>query len=314
MICLLLGLPDPARERLVRAVPDGRFLSPDEVADDERGEVDAAFLWDFRDRSIDQLVGRFPEIRWVHVGSAGVDHVLGPAIEQRGILVSNSAGVFDQAVAEYVMALVLAHAKGLLETAAAQAARRWAYRETRRIGGMTMVVLGAGRIGGAIAAAAAAAGLRVSGVRRSAAAPSGAFESIVAIDALDTVLPAADYVVLALAATPATVGLMDARRLARLKPSAYLVNVARASVLDTGALVEALRAGRLAGAALDVHDEEPLPADSPLWAVPNLFVSPHMAGDANGWEDRVVDGFLDNFRRHRAREPLATPIDPTRGY
>ena len=314
MICLLVGVPEAARSRLAGGAPNLRFLAPDEVADGDRRQVEAALVWDFRFRSFDELVERFPDLRWIHTASAGVDHVLGPAVVRRGILVSNSAGVFDDAIAEYVMALVHAHAKGLLETAAAQAARRWAYRETREVAGAAMLVVGAGRIGGAVAAVATAVGMRVMGVRRIAAPPSAGFEAIVSIGELDGALASADYVVLTLAATPATVRLFDAERLARLRPSAYLVNVARASVLDTAALVDALRSGRLAGAALDVHDEEPLPADSPLWSAPNLFISPHMAGDTVGWDLRVVEGFLENLRRFRAGEPLATPVDPARGY
>jgi phosphoglycerate dehydrogenase-like enzyme len=315
MICIVVGdMTSAGLDRLRVSEPEVRFVCTEDASPAALGGAEVLFVWDFRSRELDQILPRLPNLRWIHTASAGVDHVLSPSVVERGLTVSNSSGVFERPIAEYVLAIILAHAKGLLATAAAQSERRWAYRETPPMEGAEMVVVGAGKIGRAVAAAASSIGVRVTGVRQVAGPAEPGLVAVVAVSSLPTVLRTADYVVVTVAATERTRNLVDREVLGYLKPTAYLVNVSRGSVLDTEALVDALRGDRLAGAALDVFDDEPLQDDSPLWSVPNLFVSPHMSGDTVGWDERVVDLFLENLRWYRSGEQPANQIDLARGY
>lgn len=315
MICLVVGTPPPGTlERLAERAPEIRCLPVASASPAEIGAAPILFVWDFRWRSFDQLLPVLPSLRWIHTASAGVDHVLVPEVIERGIIVSNSAGVFEQPMAEYVLGLVLAQAKGFVATFQAQRDRRWSYRETLPVAGATMLVVGVGRIGRAVGALARAAGMRVVGVRRQPGRDRLGLDDIVGVDELKRVASAADYLVLTVALTPATRGLVDRATIDVLPPSGYVINVARAGVLDVDALVDALSDGRLAGAALDVFDDEPLPPDSRLWSVPGLLISPHMSADTIGWHERVVDVFVENARRFGDGAALATGIDPGRGY
>lgn len=315
MICLVVGTAPPGTfERLHERAPDIRCLPVASATPAEIGAAGMLFVWDFHWRSLDELLPMLPSLRWIHTASAGVDHVLVPGVIERGILVSNSAGVFEQPMAEYVLGLVLAHAKGFVATSQAQRERRWSYRETLPVAGATMVVVGVGRIGRAVGALARDAGLRVVGVRRQAGSDRLGLDDVVGVEDLRRAATGADYLVLTVALTPATHGLIDRATIGVLPPTAYVINVARAAVLDVDALVDALNAGRLAGATLDVFDDEPLPQDSPLWSTPGLLISPHMSADTVGWHERVVDVFVENARRFRVGAPLATAIDPGRGY
>lgn len=313
--CLVVGAPPPdSRPDLYQAIPDIDFVRLADASTARLATAEAVLVWDFRWRGLVELLVRAPHLRWIHAGSAGVDHLL-PALGDRpDIALTNSAGVFERPIAEYVLGLLLAHAKGFAETSRAQAERRWAYRETADLDGGTLVVVGAGRIGTAIARLGVAVGLRAVGVRRTGSDASPPFERVVGVAELASVIGAADFVVVATPATADTERLIDARVLAAMRPTAYLVNVGRSSAVDTAALVAALKAGTLAGAALDVFDEEPLPPAHPLWAVPNLFVSPHMSGDAAGWATRIVELFGGNVRAWRSGAPLQGSVDRTRGY
>lgn len=313
--CLLVGAPPPSlRPDLLESVPDIDVVRLPDASPSQLATAEVVLVWDFRWRGLAELLVRAPRLRWVHAGSAGVDHLL-PALGDRpDIALTNSAGVFERPIAEYVLGLLLAHAKGFAETFRAQAERRWAYRETAALAGGTLVVVGAGRIGTAIARLGVAVGLRAVGVRRTGSPATPPFERVIGVAELVDVIGAADFVVVATPATSDTARLIDARVLAAMRPTAYLVNVGRSSAVDTAALVAALEAGALAGAALDVFDEEPLPPAHPLWAVPNLFVSPHMSGDAAGWAADIIELFGANLRAWRSGEPLQGSVDRTRGY
>jgi phosphoglycerate dehydrogenase-like enzyme len=278
----------------------------------ELAEAEALLVWDFRWKSLDALLPEVPLVRWIHTASAGVEHVLVEAVKQGRIVLTNSAGVFDQPIAEYVLGLVLAHSKGLIETALAQRDHRWAYRQTLNIHGRVLLIVGLGRIGRTVGQLAAAAGMRVIGVTSRGARVEGV--ETVDRDALAGALGEADYVVITAALTPETLRMIDTRTLALMKRSAYLINVARGQILDTDALVEALSRGAISGAALDVFDQEPLPSDSPLWSVPNLLVSPHMSGDSEDFDLKAIELFIANVHRFVQGEPLLNVVDPGRGY
>ena len=247
-------------------------------------------------------------VRWVHTASAGVDRVAFPELLSSAATLTNSRGVFDGPMAEYVLGAILAFAKDLPRTLRLQDAATWRHRETEPVAGRTAVVVGSGPIGHAITALLRAVGLRVEQVGRAAR------DGVHAFDALGSLLPGADFLVLAAPLTEQTRGLLDATTLGLLPGHARVVNVGRGALIVQDDLVEALREGRIGGAALDVFEVEPLPRSSPLWELDNVIVSPHMSGDIVGWRDALVDLFVENLTRFREGRELRNVVDPDRGY
>jgi len=270
--------------------------------------------WDFRAGDLRKAWRHAEDLRWIHWAGAGVDALLFPELVSSNVRVTNARGVFDQPMAEYVLGLVLAMAKGFPATLAAQAERRWSYRTVERIAGKHALVIGAGSIGRAIARALRAAGLTVSGVGRSVRETDAAFGHVHAIGELDALLPSSDYVILVTPLTAQTRGLFNGARFARMHAGARFINVGRGALIDEDALIAALTGDTIAGAALDVFQHEPLPADSPLWRTPNLFVSPHMSGDTHDFQQAVAQQFMDNLRRFVAGQPLLNRIDKAQGF
>ncbi|HEY3501672.1 MAG TPA: D-2-hydroxyacid dehydrogenase [Actinocatenispora sp.] len=278
-------------------------------------DADALLVWDFRSRAVPAAwPADGPHPSWVHVAAAGVDTVLCPALREGGVTLTNSRGVFETPIAEYVTGLVLAMAKGLPDTLSAQREQRWAYRETESVAGRTVLVVGTGPIGRAIAVMLRAVGLAVTGVGRTRRDGDADFGTVHGFDELPGLLGGADYVVLAAPLTTQTAGMIDSAALAAMRRGARLVNVGRGGLVVTDDLVDALTAGRIAGAALDVFDVEPLPADSPLWRVPGLVVSPHMSGDTVGWRDQLAALYVDNLVRWLDGRPLRNVVDLRLGY
>jgi len=254
------------------------------------------------------------QLRWIQWPGAGVDAVLCPFLVESDIALTNMRGVFDRAIAEYVLGLILAFAKDLPETCIAQKEQRWAYRLTERIERCQVLVVGVGGIGRAIGQILGAVGCQVHGVGRSARADDSDFAAIYASGDLDQALTNADYVVVAAPLTDKTRGLFGAKQFAAMKKSARFVNVGRGALVNETALVEALQQQQIAGAALDVFETEPLPPDSPLWDFENVIVSPHMSGDYDGHHATVVQVFLDNLSRFRRGEPLLNRVDKRLGF
>jgi phosphoglycerate dehydrogenase-like enzyme len=272
-------------------------------------DLDVVAVYDFRTRVLHEADwSRVQRLQWVHAASAGVDAALAPPVAERDIVVTNARGVFDGAMAEYVLGLMLMVTKDFRNTLQLQAERRWLHRESELLRGKRLLVVGAGSIGSAIARLVAAAGVHVDGVARTARQVQP-FERVVETDALVTLLPAADFVAIAAPLTPATKGLLNAGAFAAMKRGAWLINVGRGPIVDEEALLAALTSGHLGGAALDVFQEEPLPADHPFWAMKNVFVSPHMSGDFVGWVEDLSQMFIENFRRWVAGDPLLNVID-----
>lgn len=277
-------------------------------------DTDVLLLWDFTSRAVPASWCEPNRLNWLHVAAAGVDTVLCDPLRDSSTVLTNSRGVFEAPIAEYVLGLVLAYVKDLPGTLADQAERRWRHRETERLAGRTALVVGTGPIGRAIGRLLTAAGLRVSGVGRTARAEDPDLGTVHPFDELPRHLPGADFVVLAAPLTERTTGMVDATALAAMRPTARLINVGRGPLVVTDDLVAALRAGRLAGAALDVFETEPLPADSPLWTMPGVVVSPHMSGDVIGWRAALAELFVDNFVRWQAGMPLRNVVDKRLGY
>lgn len=276
--------------------------------------AEALLVWDFRSTELRDAWHRADALRWVHVAGAGVDAVLFPDLVGSDVTVTNSRGVFDRAIAEYVLGLMLLFAKGFHRSLEFQRRREWVHRETEMLAGKKLLLVGAGPIGRTISREARCMGMETSAVARTSRSEDADFGRVFSSERLDEALPEADYVVVAAPLTAQTRGMFGAARFERMKPGARLINVGRGPIVDETALVEALREGRIAGAALDVFSEEPLPEDSPLWEMPEVVVSPHMSGDFVGWLESLGELFVENFRRWERGDELLNVVDKERGY
>jgi phosphoglycerate dehydrogenase-like enzyme len=276
--------------------------------------ADALFVYDFLSTAVPGAWHAADRLRWLHMASAGVDPVLFPGLRESDVVLTNSRGVFDDAIAEYVLGVVLTFAKGFARSLDLQRESRWLHRESERVAGRDALVVGTGPIGRAIARLLRAAGMRVSGAGRRARQDDPDFGEVYDTAQLSRHLPWADYVIAVAPLTEQTKGMFDARAFAAMKPSARFVNVGRGELVVTSDLIAALADGLIAGAALDVFETEPLPPESPLWTMQDVLVSPHMSGDFAGWRNALVEVFADNFRRWRAGEPLRNVVDKSLGY
>ena len=307
------GPPPPGLEPVAETAALRHAVSIQELKD-ALSDADVLLVWDFRSPKLRDAWPQARRLKWVHVAAVGVEAVLFPALASSSVTLTNSRGVFDQAMAEYVLGLMLAFAKGLPATLDLQRRHAWQHRETERLSGQTVVVIGAGGIGRAIGRLARGVGMRVIGVARTERPSDPDLGRVVARRELEATLADADYAVIALPLTSETTGMIGAAALGRMKPTARLINVARGPIVDEEALIEALRARRIAGAALDVFADEPLPADHPFWDLPGVIVSPHMSGDFAGWAAALSHLFVDNFLRWRRGAPLLNVVDKRLGF
>lgn len=313
VVVVLCGDAKPKGMAPVEEAAEVRYTTAGALADVLPG-ADALLVWDFLSTAVPTAWPAADRLRWVHIASAGVDPVMFPELRASDVVLTNSRGVFDDAIAEYVLGVVLAFAKDFTRSRELQAERRWRHRETERVGGRTALVVGTGPIGRAIARMLRAAGMTVAGVGRRARDDDPDFGTVHPSADLAEHAGWADYLVAVAPLTEQTKGMIDRQVLGAMKPTARLVNVGRGELVVTEDLIAALRAGELAGAALDVFESEPLPAESPLWGMPNVLVSPHMSGDFIGWQDALVDVFVDNFARWAAGRPLVNVVDKSLGY
>jgi len=255
-----------------------------------------------------------PGLRWVQATSAGAGEQVGAAglslEELERVTVTSAAGVHARPLAEWVLLGLLAFTKELPRLLADQHAHRWGHYPVGELSGRTLLIVGLGQIGEEVARLAAAFGMRVIGVNRSGRTDSPDVHEVGRTSGLDAYLPEADAIVISAPLTEETRGLIDAAAIAQMKPGAILVNVGRGGVVDEPAMIEALRSGRLAGAALEVFAREPLPADSPLWDLPNVLVSPHTAGLSMREDERIVSLFVENLGRYLRGDPLQNRVDP----
>ncbi|OLZ53725.1 hydroxyacid dehydrogenase [Amycolatopsis coloradensis] len=299
--------------RAIEAEAVVRYTDEAGLADALSG-ADALFVYDFLSTAVPGAWPAADRLRWLHIASAGVDSVLFPGLQASDVVLTNSRGVFDGAIAEYVLGVVLTFAKDFVRSWDLQRQGQWKHRESERVSGRRVLVVGTGPIGRSIARLLRAAGMSVAGVGRRARTGDPDFGDVYASSELVRHLPEVDYVVAVAPLTEQTKGMFDAETFAAMKPGARFVNVGRGELVVTSDLVGALREGRLGGAALDVFDTEPLPSESPLWTMENVLISPHMSGDFVGWRNTLVEVFADNFRRWRAGEPLRNVVDKQLGY
>lgn len=307
----LLPLTDDERAAFLAAAPnDDHIFCP---AEGLRFTPDTASLDKIARATVilgsvpPELLSACTGLKWLQTWSAGVNNYLAPNVLPENALLTSAVGAYGQAVSEHAFAALLALMKRLPAYRDAQTARRWTDNgEVKTLFGATVLCLGTGDLGSHFAALVKAMGAHTVGLNRHPDRPVAHIDVLHPLSELDAWLPKADVVVMTLPETPETIHLMDARRLALMRPDAILVNVGRGSCVDCLALADALDRGALWGAALDVTDPEPLPADHPLWSCPDLLLTPHVAGGAHlpRTVRNIVAIALDNLRRFTAGEPL----------
>lgn len=329
-----MALTTTGAERLRGAAPDGwRVHVLDSVTDssgDGTNTVSDETLLAVSDAEVyfgyglpAPLVAAAPRLKWAHSASAGVGKSITPELLSAGLVFTNSAGVYAEAMADSVLAGVMYFVRGLDFAVRLQAEARWdksafhaEQSPMREVADLRVLVIGAGGIGSAVARRFTALGAECTGIRRrpELGVPDG-FRYVHGMDRLDELLSAADLLVLAAPLTALSRGVMDTRRLALLPPGAVVVNVARGALVDEDALHESLVSGHVRGAYLDVFRHEPLPESHPFWRDPRVLITPHVSGvsPARHW-GRALSLFEDNWRRYVAGEPLRNVVDPTAGY
>jgi phosphoglycerate dehydrogenase-like enzyme len=297
----------------VEAVAQVRYATAGELPHALPG-AEVLFVWDFLSTAVPRMWPYADRLRWVHIASAGVDPLMFPGLVDSPVVLTNSRGIFDRPIAEYVLGLILVFAKDIRETLDLQRRRTWRHRDTERIGGQTVLVVGTGSIGREIGRLLSAAGMNVVGVGRTARSGDPYFGEIHAAGDLLSLLHEADYVIVAAPLTEQSRGMFDAAAFAQMKPSARLINVGRGPIVVEQDLAQALEDKQIAGAALDVFSEEPLSGEHPLWATPDLLISPHMSGDFVGWLAALAELFVENFGRWLAGDELLNVVDKKLGY
>ncbi|OZD07199.1 hypothetical protein CH275_08555 [Rhodococcus sp. 06-235-1A] len=253
-------------------------------------------------------------LRWIHASSAGVDRLLDPVLREGPWLLTNSGGILDRAIAEYVAAGILASVKKLPQALRRQRERVWEHRGTNGIQGRHALVVGPGSIGREIARVLGALGMRVDASATSRRPGDAEFGQILDVHELPSYAGEYDVIVLAAPLTDRTRGLVDIEVLDAMRPDAGLVNIARGPVVDEAALSGALASGAIGWAVLDVFEVEPLPETSPLWDLDNVILTAHLAGDADDFAERLWQLFEDNLGRYLTGSPLANVVDKQAGY
>jgi len=300
--------PAPAGVTFVRGAEPRDFA--------ETPAADAVLVCSMRRGVLESVWDLVAGVSWVHSRSAGVEEVLFPGLVESPAILTNARGVFSPALAEFAIAALLFFAKDVRRLLRSQAEGKWDPFDMEPLAGRTLGIVGYGDIGRAIAQKARAFDMRVIGLRRRPEASAGdpLVAEVLPLDARLDLMRRADDVVIATPLTPETRDLIGRAEIAAMKPTATLVNLGRGPVIDEDALVEALQAGRIRGAALDVFTTEPLPAGHPFYRLDNVLLSPHCADHKAGWLEEAMHFFLGNLARFRRGEPLENEVDKRRGY
>ena len=263
------------------------------------------------------IIRNAKNLRWVCSPNAGVEKYQPEDAMPKGCMLTNSSGAYGLAIAEHIIMVLLMLMRRMPEYQAAMADRSWpCFSPIRSIANSNILMLGTGDIGSNTARRLSSLGANVTGVSRSGKSSEPAFSRVAKVDELDTLLPGADAVIMALPSTPNTIGILSRERIARLNSQAFVINVGRGSAIDQEALVEALQNRRIAGAALDVMTPEPLPADHPLWDCPNTIITPHVSGNdaLKSTQEADVSMFLSDLELYAANKPLKYLVNRKAGY
>jgi phosphoglycerate dehydrogenase-like enzyme len=276
--------------------------------------ADAMLGWNFRADSLQKAWAHADKLRWIHWCGAGVDAAMFPELVASDVELTNARGIFDRPMAEWTLGVILAFAKQIPQSVKLQMNGEWKYRMSETIINKSVLVVGVGSIGREVAKLLSAAGMKVEGVGRSAREGDPVFGNIHAIDNLQGQLPLADYVVLVTPLTAQTRNLFGKNEFNAMASHARFINIGRGPLVVESDLLEALNNEQIAGAALDVFVEEPLPADSGFWAAKNCFVSPHISGDYQEYENAMADQFLNNWGLFINGHSLNNLVDKKLGF
>lgn len=304
------GLGIALEQVVLPADPEAR------LSDADCARLDLAFfsgdVFPTYSRQFFSTVRKAPALQWLHVFNAGVDHPIYAEMLQRGVRLTTSAGSTAVPIAQTAITGLLMLARNFPRWLTAQREKRWDPMRVpdfpRDLVGQTALIYGLGSIGKEIARLAQALGLKVIGIRRSPQQPGDPVDELHAPSQLPALLPRADWLIIASPLTAETRGLISAELLARLPQGARIINIARGEIIDEAALIAALQAGRLGGAYLDVFQKEPLPADSLLWDLPNVLISPHNSTAAQGNDERVYQMFISNLGHWKRHEALSNEV------
>jgi phosphoglycerate dehydrogenase-like enzyme len=303
------GIDSIAGDVELRYAPDRASLER------EIGDAEIVYTWWGEREDLEAVWPRGSNLKWVAASNVGINRLLFPALVESDVPLTNARGAADGPIAETVLGFVVAMAKGFRPMFDRQRAHSWELHQMERLAGCRVLIVGPGPIGRAIARALRdGLGMQVAAVGRTGRSGDDLFEMVRGADELQAALAEADYVIDSMPLTPQTRQMFDAAAFAAMKTTARFVNVGRGATVVETALVDALTSGRIAGAALDVFEEEPLPADSPLWDMENVIVCPHMSGDVEGFEADFADVFYDNVRRYLRGAPLRNVVDKRLGF
>lgn len=308
---LLSGFGDISKE--LEQILGGLIVLPQEADVSKAADVEIG-LGTNNGARVAAFLDKATNVRWYHSLGAGVENLVGlPAFRERGIVLTNNSGAMDIPIGEHVIAMLLAAAKRFYLYRDQQRQGIWKEHGQRELRGSTLVVFGLGSIGAEAARLAAALGMRVIGVRRSST-PVPGVERIMPPDQLADAVAEADYLAVCAPLTHATRGAVSREVIARMKTTAWIVNIARGAIVDEAALVDALQAGLIGGAALDALTVEPLPRESPLWSLDNVIITPHSSNSSPNVRQRTLALVTENVGRFDRGEPLLNVVDLDAGY
>ncbi len=316
---VVLGDPSEPTLKLLDSLGSDVDLSISKTADglgDALAEARVLFNWSGSRAEIVNVLARAPKLEWVHARYAGLDGIMSPELQASHVPLTNGRGTFSQSLGEFVIAGALYWAKDFPRMLRAKAEHRWEVFDILELSTQTMGIVGHGDIGRAIARRAKAFGMNVLALRRDTTPRAGDedVDKVYPNSELHAMLPVCDYVVVAAPLTPTTKHMMSTAEFNCMKESAIIMNVGRGPVIDEAAMTEALRTKRIRGAALDVFEVEPLPADSALWDLDNVFISAHTSDHTKDWLNDAAMFFVEQFARWKNNEPLKNIADKTAGY
>jgi phosphoglycerate dehydrogenase-like enzyme len=312
-VWLRVTLPEAELSALRRGAADCEFISSKDtdITDQIMRQIDVVFT---EEPLPDALVQQMPNLRWLHVTRGGVNAYLTPAVKARPIQVTGSKGVHGTVFSEFALACIFAFAKKLPESFEAQRQKQWQRLQPIEVAGQTLGIVGLGTAGDELARKAKALGMLVLATKRALIEKPDHVDGLGTPDYLPTLMEQSDYIVLLLASVPSTFNIIGENELRRMKPSAYLINLSGGRAIEESLLVRALKERWLAGAALDAFARQPLPQDSELWSLPNVIITPRIAGITSQKWPALLPIFVDNLQRFLAGQPLHNVVDKELGY
>lgn len=317
-LLIISGTRGGDMERLRAVAPDVEFIvaKSKEEAIEKIADVDAAYGGARLERDI--FLAASDKLRWVQIGSAGAEATLYQEMVESDVILTNASGAFGLPISEHMFSLILCFSRGLNMFIRNQLEGSWGGGPNRpnlmQLAGQTILIIGLGNIGLAVAQRADGFEMRILAVDPMATEKPDYVERLEKTDKLHDLLPEADFVSICCPLTKTTFKMIGEAEFQKMKPSAHIINIARGKIIDEAALIRALQEKRIAGAGLDVFEEEPLPEDSPLWQMSNVVITPHSAGASPPTDERCFQIFCDNVKRFVAGEPLMNVVDKNAGF